>query len=1097
MSGLPPPVRDAPVGSISRARAQYENLLSHVALRPYDIDGLIRCCFLSYELKEFNECMKFTRRILVLADMEDSQTHASKHTTASQIDIEFVHLKLAKCLMRRWTKYGEYPDLKEALSSYKVAMRNKDILRRYDIYFEVSGAMLKINNMQGSLDTLGAFVGVAQTGRKYVNTESALMLQIAQYNVAQLMFVKGDVDAAHRIYTELALCDDIDDIGDEDTVHVLTSSLKKFNISLEIARILYRKGKKDLAKKMFEECWVKFKRHYLNPKIYRKPVEFDLCMGYTDFNEWYHDPTTWMKIGRRFRKLRNYVFGGEFYGHCAEMLSLYGFEKLGQKGQKMLVDVVLARGECMYAVCMYDEAEYCAHVAYDMSPTDAVVIARSSRILSNREDEINRQIIEKSVIILYRFQQLHFMLHMNAYRGRVRHMKERGKDATKICSYLRMMLVKNRMAEFRLAHVSACNNLKLIKSLGYLWKKGRESVENWLQIWNLNAEIAQRSFVTWYRRTKFRKFFRGMSSFQNILRGQTVRRRCRRFIEEIQTEIDATPDPSLRVAIDMRHMPLAIDACNVDVISSGSRSYSDCPSAMNFETEDKLSLTYGKDIPKYSSSTTPSRGSKINTSQNNNKSDSHVANRNTPLSASAASYVKSPSTTSSATSVGVEKSSIGLDNIAYTESSSSIIEADNNTNTMAPPRSIYSLEMFLATDRGKNEDVISVIGCPSLKSNTRIKWVPFGILADEGISRLLMCSSLIISSHSFSLTDCLRLIEVVQQSKNRLWKNIRHLSVFGTQMGPDGMKGLLQLGVSNLNTLTITNVGITHHFGDIIGSYLENENIMNANVATTGELHEDREDNLWPSSASSSVIPPYPPSDVGSLQGSEGVEVLDHENDVTSSDRGSTMLSGSKYIENIGSKNMSMLTKLHIDSEAKFGDRGCKKLCDHLLLCASLKTLSLTYCGLTARAMKSLCAVCMKSKTLKTLKFTGNKFKKQDCINLIVIIANKGSRGSVATINLQSQSPPLSAKDELYIMKWISDKDVPMKVYGSAVPEDVMYKRKIDLKDEMIKFEKSINFDDTENLRIKRVIENTPYHDAENFQSIVSGSNCFTKTLFL
>ena len=64
------------------------------------------------------------------------------------------------------------------------------------------------------------------------------------------------------------------------------------------------------------------------------------------------------------------------------------------------------------------------------------------------------------------------------------------------------------------------------------------------------------------------------------------------------------------------------------------------------------------------------------------------------------------------------------------------------------------------------------------------------------------------------------------------------------------------------------------------------------------------------------------------------------------------MLSGSKYIENIGSKNMSMLIKLHIDSEAKFGDRGCKKLRDHLLLCASLKTLSLTYCGLTARAMK-------------------------------------------------------------------------------------------------------------------------------------------------
>ena len=146
-----------------------------------------------------------------LAAKEDAQTHASKHTTASEIDIEFARLKLAKCLMRRWTRYGEYPDLREAILSYRIAMRNKDILKRYDIYFELSGAMLRLNNIQGALDTLGAFVGMVQTGRKYVDVQSTMMLQIAQYNVAQLLFVKGEIDSAYKIYTELALCDDIDD----------------------------------------------------------------------------------------------------------------------------------------------------------------------------------------------------------------------------------------------------------------------------------------------------------------------------------------------------------------------------------------------------------------------------------------------------------------------------------------------------------------------------------------------------------------------------------------------------------------------------------------------------------------------------------------------------------------------------------------------------------------------------------------------------------------------------------------------------------------------------------------------------------------------
>lgn len=81
--------------------------------------------------------------------------------------------------------------------------------------------------------------------------------------------------------------------------------------------------------------------------------------------------------------------------------------------------------------------------------------------------------------------------------------------------------------------------------------------------------------------------------------------------------------------------------------------------------------------------------------------------------------------------------------------------------------------------------------------------VPFGIVSDEGIARLLCCSSLIISSPSFSLTDAGRLCGVVEKSKRRLWKNIRSFYAYGTIMGPDGLKEILQLGMSNFQILSI------------------------------------------------------------------------------------------------------------------------------------------------------------------------------------------------------------------------------------------------------------------------------------------------------
>jgi hypothetical protein len=108
-----------------------------------------------------------------------------------------------------------------------------------------------------------------------------------------------------------------------------------------------------------------------------------------------------------------------------------------------------------------------------------------------------------------------------------------------------------------------------------------------------------------------------------------------------------------------------------------------------------------------------------------------------------------------------------------------------------------------------------------------------------------------------------------------------------------------------------------------------------------------------------------------------------------------------------------------------------------------------------------------------------------------------GSRGTISSINLRTQLPPLSIKDELNIMKTVTDKQFPMKVYGSAVPEDVAYEAKLNLQEEFEKINKTVFFDEAENKRIRSIIESTHYDDTENFEAISSGANCFTKSLYL
>jgi hypothetical protein len=250
---------------------------------------------------------------------------------------------------------------------------------------------------------------------------------------------------------------------------------------------------------------------------------------------------------------------------------------------------------------------------------------------------------------------------------------------------------------------------------------------------------------SWFRKRKFKIFLKGMKSLKRIFRGQLTRLRCRNAIEEIQTELELSPDAKMRECIDVRTHPIFVDVFSVDFINSGSRVFSDSTYDFNYRTDQRLAAAY---VSKYDSESSTTTGCSI-------------------------------------------------------------------INDL--PKSIYGLEMFLATDRGHDEDVITIIGCPRKGSGVRVKWVPFGMLAEAAVSRLLVCSSLVITSPSFSMTDCKKLCAAVEKSKYRLWKNIRSLLVKGTCMGPSGLSKIIELGMQNLRILNITSVGITHHFGDYIG----------------------------------------------------------------------------------------------------------------------------------------------------------------------------------------------------------------------------------------------------------------------------------------
>lgn len=110
----------------------------------------------------------------------------------------------------------------------------------------------------------------------------------------------------------------------------------------------------------------------------------------------------------------------------------------------------------------------------------------------------------------------------------------KAKYATRINSFVRMLLVRNRTVPERLAGAKATHIKRLLYQLRGVLKSGQAAIRDWLEIWNVAATSVQKSCIKWLRRRKFLKFFRGMQGMRRMARGQLCRQHLRRLIYSLQ-----------------------------------------------------------------------------------------------------------------------------------------------------------------------------------------------------------------------------------------------------------------------------------------------------------------------------------------------------------------------------------------------------------------------------------------------------------------------------------------------------------------------------------------------------------------------------------
>lgn len=844
---------------------------------------------------------------------------------------------------------------------------------------------------------------------------------VAHYNISLIMMQRKNYDECIKLIKDLNVSSlSIQVERGHDTLFHLPYKIDNISINLEIATIHECMGHKTLARNLFFESWEIVSK-------YRMPgqtMAFDYQCGSATFLEWYSSESTFHQLGDMYRILSNLIMAAEMYRMAAERalklftlndmfdLSHEDWRNFPKEKQDCFLMVLLNRAECLSEIAEFTEAEKYAGFIFSKRRTDVHLCGRAAKCCRRnkntppliRELQEGADRMERGILLV---QSRYRMRLAQVERENLKYGIKAGFTVT---SFLRMLLVRNRMVERRCSNCPPQHMNALVKSFLEgrisIMKSGSESLLAHIELWYLAATTVQNCVKKWYARKNFNKFFKGIRGLERIFRGQICRKRIRKYFSKIQSKLDNNPSDEERAQMTkVERMKIDYErierlCCGTTCISSeesiqGTIQLSAEESPLRHKTRRdrrrRINPVTGRFEDNLAGSTTTNpmlsqnsanflhSHSRTQHSRSLGHSHSHTFSheeQKTDDSQAENSILKSKtlngdtdlpqinsfqfaSPTSSRKNSSRKKSVLSSrrdsgNNYTGGNTARSEMSTDSSIGSARFTGKKFSADLIKEfAARNPDEDVISFVSYMSVKDDSTKQWIPFGILPEREIIRLVQCTVLILSSPSFSMQDCKRMTTIIKKYSLDSWKRLKSLFVGGTRMGISGLRDLLELGIDHMQSLTFSNTGMNHFFGQDLGAQLISKELVQR------------------------------------------------------------IKSNSKLPQTIDVKTTVKLKKLYIENEKFFGDRGFNALVKNLQVNISLEILVVRNCNVSNRGAQSCARYIGVSNTIQIINITENLIDREGYLNVMHAVGSRGFRGSLQKVYMAHQSPGYKNHDEL------------------------------------------------------------------------------------
>lgn len=918
---------------------------------------------------------------------------------------------------------------------------------------------------------------------------------------------------------------------------------------------------------------------------------------------------------------------------CAEeeMNDMHYF-KISTDQQDLALGYVLDRCNCLVEMGAFNQAEALAHICYKIMPYDTMVTGRAAKCCRPEIPE-NKTLLDAAVRIersvrfvqktLWRKVLLRRKLDKIALNG----------TATKISAFIRMILTRNRTIGDRLSAIPIKYIWTLIrKVLPVSLKTGRQSIRDWLEIWNSSAVMVQTMIRKWRCRRFFKLFFSGVKALKRIYFGQCIRCRLQKVVEKMQEELDFATEPFGQVESSLSGAPrkhtVVKDAWGADSIgvfesvaedeasdvvdvSSDIKLYihagvvdisSGISSAigsdtMELRTPDRSCITYG-DLDKVEtnsralgldtfrmSTVFPPSPTRSMITQDSYQFDS-VGEAEFPMDSSlislgdSAKYPPaSPQSFRTLKSTDVDYNATMDDPSVLTmrtkkyRRSAAVAPAHELSSEDGNPTSSKLAMMSQNNDctnlgsawfdssalsqkpsdnrthcavqhntsimsfAEQQSPCITLISYTSMREESSLQWIPFSILPDSAILRLVSSNTrtLGITSPSFTMNDAKRLARVVKACKRKFdvqqlqqfgpentasfekmqrttvprelpWYSLTSLIIYGTKMNYSGLKTLLDLGIYQFETLTLGHVGINYRIGAYLGELLKSSSTIapakkvpqfktvakqsdaqvpsfTTTFLTSNELEEVAGDEVRAFEDPGDVVIVDPelhdglvvlPNNTYRYNASLLSSGRQNEDPTQHTRRKVLTLTQIEKIPNYEFKPPPMLTKLYIENELNLGDRGVIPLFQALVYNTSLRIISIRNCNITARAVSQAIGHYLTlSDSLEVLNLNDNNLDAESCVSIVRAIANKGTKGYLREVWCKHQYPLFTTEECLDIFA------VGLMLVGVKVDAESISATQATQMEMM----SGVDMDETENMTRSKVLSDYSDDQAAAFAS--------------